>query len=166
MKKKTGCVAVSLVLFACTQQTNGPRSAASVPSTLERGRYLVQIAGCNDCHTPGYMPQAGKVDEKLWLTGDTTGWQGPWGTTYAPNLRLHMQLLTEDQWLQEARTRQMRPPMPWYQLRVMPDEDLRAIYRFTRSLGEPGKQAPAYLPPGTDPPPPYFKAVLPPAPAG
>ena len=25
---------------------------------LERGRYLVEIGGCNDCHTPGYMQKA------------------------------------------------------------------------------------------------------------
>ena len=47
-----------------------------------RGRYLVQIGGCNDCHTPGYAMSGGKVPEKQWLTGDAVGWNGPWGTTY------------------------------------------------------------------------------------
>jgi len=34
-----------------------PASAASGKDALlvERGKYLAQIAGCNDCHTPGYM---------------------------------------------------------------------------------------------------------------
>ena len=42
----------------------------AIPADVQRGRYLVQIGGCNDCHTPGYANANGKVDEKLWLTGD------------------------------------------------------------------------------------------------
>ena len=70
---------------------------------VARGRYLVQIAGCNDCHTPGYMESAGGVDEALWLTGNPVGWTGPWGTTYPPNLRLLADKLPEGQWLSYAR---------------------------------------------------------------
>jgi len=71
-------------VFAETPETVGSKS-------LDRGRYLVKIAGCNDCHTAGYAETAGKVPEKQWLTGDQLGWRGPWGTTYAANLRLYMQ---------------------------------------------------------------------------
>ena len=56
--------------------------------SVARGRYLIAIAGCNDCHTPNYPQSGGKTPEKDWLTGDALGWRGPWGTTYAPNLRL------------------------------------------------------------------------------
>lgn len=122
---------------------------------VARGRYLVKIAGCNDCHTPGYMPSFGKVPEKQWLTGDALGWRGPWGTTYAVNLRLHMQTLTEPQWMIVARTKEMRPPMPWFALRDMSDADLRAIYRYIRHLGPGGQPAPAYVPPGQEPKPPF-----------
>ncbi|MDD3446398.1 MAG: hypothetical protein PHS60_13360, partial [Zavarzinia sp.] len=68
-----------------------------------RGRYLVQVAGCNDCHTPGYGPAGGAVDESLWLTGDGLGFQGPWGTTYPTNLRLLLSGMTEDQWVAHTR---------------------------------------------------------------
>jgi mono/diheme cytochrome c family protein len=119
--------------------------------SIERGRYLVKIAGCNDCHTPGYMRTAGKVPEKQWLTGDQLGWRGPWGTTYASNLRLSMQNLTEDQWLKVATTAQFRPPMPWFALHDMTTQDLRAIYRFIRGLGPAGQPAPAFVPPGQEP---------------
>lgn len=98
--------------------------------TEERGRYIIKIAGCNDCHTAGYAEAAGKVPEKDWLKGDTIGWRGPWGTTYASNLRLSMQNLSEDQWIQVSRTVEFRPPMPWFALREMTEHDLRAIYRF------------------------------------
>ena len=59
--------------------------------SLDRGRYLVKIAGCNDCHTTGYAEAGGKIPEKQWLTGDQLGFRGPWGTTYPINLRLYMQ---------------------------------------------------------------------------
>ena len=69
----------------------------------ERGRYLTMIAGCNDCHTPGYGMSGGKVDEKQWLVGDSLGWRGPWGTTYPANLRLYMEKLSEKVWVEQAK---------------------------------------------------------------
>jgi hypothetical protein len=41
-----GCL---LAYAACTQLANAAASAS-----VEHGRYLVRIAGCNDCHTDGY----------------------------------------------------------------------------------------------------------------
>jgi mono/diheme cytochrome c family protein len=118
---------------------------------VKRGRYVVQIGGCNDCHTAGYAPSGGKVPEAQWLTGDALGWYGPWGTTYPTNLRLYMQDLTEDQWVKKAKTLSARPPMPWFNVRDMSTGDLRAMYRYIRHLGPAGKPAPAYLPPDKTP---------------
>jgi mono/diheme cytochrome c family protein len=122
---------------------------------IKRGRYLVEIAGCNDCHTAGYAPSGGKVPEGEWLLGDALGWNGPWGTTYATNLRLYMQDLTEEQWVKKAKALNARPPMPWFNVRAMTAGDLRAMYRYIRSLKPVGKPAPAYLPPDKTPPRPY-----------
>jgi mono/diheme cytochrome c family protein len=122
---------------------------------VKRGRYVVQIGGCNDCHTAGYAPSGGKVPEAQWLTGDALGWHGPWGTTYPTNLRIYMQDLTEDQWVKKARTLSARPPMPWFNVREMSTADLRAMYRYIRHLGPAGRPAPAYLPPDKTPPQPY-----------
>lgn len=119
------------------------------PAQLDRGRYLMRTAGCNDCHTPGYAASGGNVEESKWLTGDSLGWSGPWGTTYPINLRLFMQNLSADQWLAIAR-RPARPPMPWFALRDMTDEDLLAIYHYVRSLGAAGSPAPEFVPPGTE----------------
>ena len=34
-----------------TAASLGPREAnRDLPDTVERGRYLVKVAGCNDCH--------------------------------------------------------------------------------------------------------------------
>jgi len=92
---------------------------------------------------------------------DKLGWRGPWGTTYPTNLRLVAQALSEEQWLKSSR-RELRPPMPWFNLRDMSDGDLRAIYRYLRHLGPVGEPAPAYVPPGTEPQSPFVQFPAPP----
>lgn len=129
---------------------------------VERGRYLAKIAGCNDCHTPGYLPSAGQVPEKLWLIGDKFGWRGPWGTTYGTNLRLFVSEMTEGEWVETARNLKSRPTMPWFNLSAMHEEDLKAIYQFIRYLGPAGEPAPAYVPPGQEPEMPYATFPAPP----
>jgi hypothetical protein len=129
---------------------------------IERGRYLVKIAACNDCHTPGYFAAGGKVPEQDWLIGDRLGFRGPWGTTYAINLRLYMQNLSEDQWVMVSHSMQPRPPMPWFILHDMTEQDTRAIYQFIRYLGPSGSPAPAYLAPDQEPPQPYIQFPQPP----
>ncbi len=129
---------------------------------IDRGRYLSKISGCNDCHTAGYLLAEGKIPESLWLTGDKLGWFGPWGTTYAPNLRLSLEELSEKEWLIFARNLRTRPPMPWFALNEMDESDLKAIYQFIRQLGPAGEPAPSYLPPGKEPPPPFVTFPAPP----
>ncbi len=133
---------------------------------VDYGRYLAMIAGCNDCHTSGYLLSEGKVPEKLWLTGDRFGWRGPWGTTYAANLRTLINAMTEDQWVKTARTLKARPPMPWFDVNIMKKEDLKAFYQFVRSLGAGGEPVPAYLPPDQEPTTPYALFPSPPKQGG
>ena len=160
MKKSFLAVTVLSLLavaaFASHAFAGAAKTNPSKKQLVERGRYLVKIGGCNDCHTAGYMDKNGNVEEALWLTGSPLGWSGPWGTTYAPNLRVLVANLKEDQWLKLAHTLQTRPPMPWYDLREMTDSDLRAIGAYIRSMGEAGVAAPEYLPPGKEPSPPYM----------
>ena len=82
---------------------------ASAPDRAERGRYLVNFGGCNDCHTPLKFTDKGPVPDlarflsghpegtKLpppdlkpgpWFaaTAGMTAWAGPWGVSYAANL--------------------------------------------------------------------------------
>ena len=168
LRKHLLAMAMSTLCAMTTVSAIGQAIAADAPATkadaatLARGKYFTKIAGCNDCHTPGYMAAGGDVDEKLWLTGDSFGWRGPWGTTYAPNLRLYMAKLSEAQWLDAARSMKARPPMPWFNLREVSDNDLRAFYVYVRSLGPGGKPAPAYLPPDKEPPQPYAQFPSPP----
>lgn len=87
-------------------------AAKSGPSSaVERGRYLVTIMGCNDCHTPWHMTDKGpEPDMSRMLSGHpqslaieapppapggpwqmtaaatNTAWAGPWGVSFTANL--------------------------------------------------------------------------------
>lgn len=145
-----------------------PAATKTDKRLIERGRYLVQVSGCNDCHTAGYMPAEGKVPEADWLTGAPVGFQGPWGTTYPANLRLAVSTMTEAEWVKRSRSA-MRPPMPWFNLAAMTDGDLRALYAYIRHLGPKGGPVPPAAAPGEKVGTPYFEFVpknLPPQAAG
>lgn len=127
-------------------------------ATVARGKYIITISGCNDCHTPGGMQQGPAVPVNEWLTGVPVGYQGPWGTSYATNLRLVIDGMSEAEWLEHARKPRL-PPMPWFNLKEMTDADLKAVYAFVRSLGPAGQPTPAYVAPGGKVTTPYFVFV-------
>ena len=133
-------------------------SAAQVVSptaVLERGRHLILIGHCNNCHTAGYTASAGKTPEEQWLTGNPVGWRGKKGTTYAGNLRLFMENMSEVDWIRAVRTVEWRAPMPWWSMREHTDEELKAMYHYIRSMKPVGKPASSFLPPDQVPRPPY-----------
>jgi mono/diheme cytochrome c family protein len=91
----------------------GP-AAPPAADKVARGRYLVTISGCNDCHTPwkptangaepdmsrmlsGHpegltMPPAPALPEGPWVVtaaGTNTAWSGPWGVSFTANLTPH-----------------------------------------------------------------------------
>jgi mono/diheme cytochrome c family protein len=93
-------------LVACHAE---PESRQSVDDPVARGKYLVTILACNDCHTPMRMgpkgpefvaskflsghpespklPPPPKPAPGPWNTVSTnTAFAGPWGITYAANL--------------------------------------------------------------------------------
>jgi mono/diheme cytochrome c family protein len=129
------------------------------PSQLAVGEYLVTIGGCNDCHTAGWNQNPGKVPVAERLTGNPVGWNGPWGTSYAINLRLLVQKMSADAWVRYIAVTQPRPPMPWFNVRSLSEPDLRAIYAYIHSLGPAGEPMPDALPPGVTPKTPYLEAL-------
>ena len=146
-------------VIALGYQTGYGQPAKQAPSRqqIERGRYVVEIAGCNDCHTAGYAEAGGKAPDSERLKGDVLGFRGPWGTTYPTNLRLSLGKMTEDQWVEYASTLMARPPMPWFSVRAMTDADKRAVHQYVKSLGASGSAAPAFVPPDQQPKPPYIQ---------
>lgn len=110
--------ALSLSVFTCTNTVDAEKEKKPIEidsvSMAERGKYLVTITGCNDCHTPKKMGPRGPelITEQL-LSGyqssnpvsdfdvsrakkgmaqmseDMTAAAGPWGISFAANLTPH-----------------------------------------------------------------------------
>ena len=61
------------------------KAPAEADSPVARGKYLAAVAGCNDCHTPGYF--FGKPDAARFLGGSEVGFEIPGlGVFHGPNL--------------------------------------------------------------------------------
>ena len=151
-------------------------------SPVERGRYLVTIASCNDCHTPFKMGANGpEPDMERMLSGHpeslkvtaapkipdgwgmvgamtNTAWAGPWGVSFTANLtpdqNTGLGIWTEEMFIKTMRTgrhmgasREILPPMPWYNYGKMNDEDLKAVYAYLRSIPPVHNRVPEPLPP-------------------
>ena len=159
---RTYVIALSAVLLTValpvTALAGTPPQVTAV-SPVDAGRYLVIVGGCNDCHTPAYAETGGQVPEDEWLTGVPVGWRGPWGTTYASNLRLIVQSLSEEAFLEVLRSRKQRPPMPWPNVNQLNPADAAAIYQYIRSLGPKGQAMPTAVAADVEPATPYFLFV-------
>ena len=69
------------VLLAC------PIVSLAAETQVERGKYLVSIIPCTDCHTPGTF--LGHADMKRYLGGSEVGFEVPGlGVFYGPELEL------------------------------------------------------------------------------
>jgi mono/diheme cytochrome c family protein len=106
---------VAITFIACNSKNDAPKEAATAAPSKEdlikRGKYLVQITGCNDCHSPkkpgangpelipelmlsGYSSHTSlpHADKSLMNGGfavfapDLTASAGPWGVSFAANL--------------------------------------------------------------------------------
>jgi cytochrome c553 len=97
---------------------------------VARGKYLVTIGGCHDCHSPKAKPGSVEPNPTLMLSGrpattpapakpanmgeitasgDLTAWYGPWGISYAANITPHPKTgigtrYTEAKFIQAMRT--------------------------------------------------------------
>lgn len=130
-------------------------TAFAAEVSVERGKQVSIVGGCHDCHTAGYNESGGKIDPATALKGIPVGWRGPWGTTYAMNLRITAGTRTEDGFLDFAKNFTARPPMPFYNVHAMDESDIRSLYQYIKSLGAPGEQMPEALPPDQEPKTPY-----------
>ena len=107
-----GLLAAALIFIASAVPALAADTAgASQMDKVARGKYLVTIAGCNDCHTPwkpspngpapdmtrmlsGHpetlaMPPAPQLPQGPWLVtaaATNTAWSGPWGVSFTANL--------------------------------------------------------------------------------
>ncbi|MDY7226913.1 diheme cytochrome c-553 [Hyalangium rubrum] len=125
-------VAVGVPVVAAAQAKPATKAPAKGNKQVQRGEYLVRIAGCHDCHTPMAMgPQGPAPDMTKALSGHPEGMQlppapaaqgpwivafagtntamaGPWGVSYAANITSDkdtgMGAWTEQQFTQAMKT--------------------------------------------------------------
>ena len=124
--------------------------------SVQEGLRISMIGGCHDCHTDGFAISGGKIDPENALRGSAIGFQGSWGTTYPANLRITLLEMDEDEFVEYGHSFKTRPPMPWFNVHAMKDDELRSFYRYVKSLGEPGMPAPEYVEPGETPITPFI----------
>jgi mono/diheme cytochrome c family protein len=146
-----------------------PGSSRADEAQVDRGRYLVQISGCTDCHTPGHF--LGQPDMARYLGGSDVGFEIPGvGIVYGPNLTPDPTGLggwTPDQIVAAIRTgatpdgRGLVPVMPWPNLAALTDEDAYAIAAYLQTLDPVSNDVPGPIPPG-DPAPSFVMRVVPP----
>lgn len=115
MNRLPSIAVLVVIAAACTPDEARQQQAAAQPaqSPVERGAYLVNFGGCNDCHTPKTFSAAGiGLDTTRLLSGHPaseevppvprgilgprgwgaitsnsfTAWAGPWGISFAANL--------------------------------------------------------------------------------
>lgn len=142
-------------------------AAALVPSLahaqdmVERGKYIVTIGGCLDCHTPGYF--FGKPDMTRYLGGSDIGFRvGELGIFVGPNLTPDKETGLgnwNDAQIEKALTtgerpdgRILAPIMPWRALAHLTKPDLTALVAYLRSLPPVSHKVPGPFGPNEKPP--------------
>ena len=165
--------ALGFVIAACALNAAQEKIPADWEQTsyVERGHYLVNYLGhCVGCHTP--LGPDGQSNMILFLSGvpakfagakagppQVAGFPGPRGSrVYAknitPDLETGIGRWTEDQFVKTFKTavsptgeKYRTSPMEWQIYANMKEEDLRAIYRYLRTVKPIVNKAPANLPP-------------------
>jgi mono/diheme cytochrome c family protein len=149
-------VAGALAMIACPQS----HAAEGGQGQLARGKYLVTIGNCNDCHTPGYF--FGKPDMTRYLGGSDVGFQGPAGTVVGRNLTPDKETglgkWTNAQIAIAIRSgvrpdgRVLAPVMPWPAFSKLTDDDVTAIVLYLKSLPPVRHVVPGPFPADQNPP--------------
>src|SRR5262249_43359141 len=159
-------VAASVGLAACALAPFATLAA----NDAARGKYLVSIAGCNDCHTPGYF--FGKPDETRYLGGSEVGFEIPGlGVFHGPNLTpdketglggwTDAQVLAALQKGTTPEGRMLAPIMPWHAFANLTPQDAQAIVAFLRSLPPVKNKVPGPFGP-TEKPTGFVMKIVPP----
>jgi hypothetical protein len=106
--------------------------------------------------TAPFKPAAGSP-WTIATTDTLTAWSGPWGVSFAANLTPDKDTglsMTERNFVIAIKTgshlgtaRPILPPMPWQQYSNLPEEDLKAMYAYLKTIPPVKNQVPAPIPP-------------------
>jgi len=137
MVKSAVVASLFSVLLAC------PIVSHAAETQVERGKYLVSIIPCTDCHTPGTF--LGHADTKRYLGGSEVGFEVPGlGVFYGPNLTpddetglgkwTKEQIATAITEGKRPDGRILAPPMPVDEFKNLKHSDALAIAAYLKSL--------------------------------
>ncbi|WP_245297028.1 MULTISPECIES: cytochrome c [Rhodomicrobium] len=128
----------------------------SSAAQVARGKYLVELGGCNDCHTPGYL--LGKPDMSRYLGGSDVGFENPAGGFVAPNLTpdretgigawSKQEIVTAIQTGVRPDGRILSPVMPWQAFAKLTQADADAIADYLKTLKPVSHKVPGPFAPG------------------
>jgi mono/diheme cytochrome c family protein len=135
-------------------------SAQNNKQQLDRGKYLVTLASCTDCHTPGYF--FGKPDNARFLGGSEVGFEIPGlGVFHGPNLTpdndtglgkwTNAQIVAALKTGKRPDGRELAPAMPWRAFAEMTDADATAIAVYLKSLPPLSNKVPGPFGPNDKP---------------
>ena len=124
------------LVVALTASARLALPASADDAQVARGRFLVTIAGCSDCHTPGAL--LGSPDMKRYLGGSDVGFAIPGaGVFVGANLTLDKETglgsWTDEQIIAAIRTgktpeeRELSPVMPYPALSHLSDADAQVL---------------------------------------
>jgi len=159
------------LFFAVLAGALAAASGARADAQTERGKYLVSLGGCNDCHTPGYF--LGKPDFERRLSGSEVGFELPGlGVFHGPNLTPDKETglgnWTAEQIVAAIRKgerpdgRELAPIMPWRGLFVLTDADALAVAAYLKSLPPVKNKVPGPFGPNETPTS-FVMKIVPPA---
>ena len=134
--------AAALVLITIPFAAPFAGTPSADPALANRGKYLATAANCISCHTKsGGMPFAGGLPFKT-----------PFGTIYSTNItpdaRTGIGRWTEDQFRRALREgirpngEHLYPAFPYTAFTKVPDEDVRAIFAYLKTVPPAGYRAP------------------------
>jgi mono/diheme cytochrome c family protein len=149
-----------LVVAVCATPFLSATAFGAEPRQMTRGQYLVELAGCGHCHTPGHF--LGKEDASRELGGSDVGFEVPgMGTFVGPNLTPDQDTglgkWTDTQIATAIRNgvrpdgRVLSPVMPWPSFNRLSDADVQAIITYLRTLKPVRNKVPGPYRAGEDP---------------
>lgn len=136
-----GMIVKATVLAKPVGPRETPPQTSPHGATVENGRYLVEsVANCWACHTQRDMRTGAMTGPHLAGSSMPDDWN-PKRTWAPPNLTNdpttgRLASLSEDDFVARMRAGRLIPgsPMPWQQFKNMHEEDLRAIYRYLKTV--------------------------------
>ena len=162
-------VPASALFLAAASLAMPLRAYAADSHEIARGKYLVTVGSCTDCHTPGSF--FGKPDMSKFLGGSDVGFAIPHlGVFVGPNLTpdkatglgkwTATQIVDAITKGQTPQGRTLAPVMPWHAYANLTKSDALAIAAYLKSLPAVSHQVPGPFGPNETPTT-FVMAVIP-----